>query len=60
MEDEVNIVDNLAITLILVFVPEVYYGIRDNKEVFYKNQSRNGIHTSSWTRLFVDFVSEIG
>jgi len=37
-EDEVNIVDYLAITAIRLFVPEVYYGIMDNKEVFYKNR----------------------
>jgi len=38
VEDEVNIVDYLAITAKRVFEPEVYYGIRDNKEVFYKNR----------------------
>gem|GEM_PF-1745649 len=38
VEDEVNIVDYLAITANRVFVPEVYYGIMDNKEVFYKNR----------------------
>jgi len=38
--DEVNIVDYLAITAIWVFVPEIYYGIRDNKEVFYKNRAK--------------------
>jgi len=38
VEDEVNIVDYLAITAIRVFVPEVYYEIRNNKEVFYKNR----------------------
>ena len=38
MEDEVNIVIYSAITAIRVFVPEVYYGIRDNKEVFSKNR----------------------
>jgi len=40
MEDEVNIVDYLAITANRVFVPEVYYGIRNNKEVFYKNKAK--------------------
>jgi len=34
VKDEVNIVDNLAITAIQVFMPEVYYEIRDNKEAF--------------------------
>ncbi|MGY4686592.1 KAP family P-loop NTPase fold protein [Petrotoga sp. DB-2] len=31
---EVNVADFLAITAIQVFVPEVYYGIRDNKDLF--------------------------
>jgi len=40
VEDEVNIVIYSAITAIRVFVPEVYYGIRNNKEVFYKNREK--------------------
>ncbi len=34
VKEEVNIMDFLAITAIQVFIPEIYYGIRDNKEVF--------------------------
>ncbi len=34
IKDEVNVADFLAITAIQVFVPEVYYGIRDNKDLF--------------------------
>jgi len=34
VKDEVNIIDFLAITGIQVFIPEVYYGIRDNKDIF--------------------------
>ncbi len=34
VKDEVDIMDFLAITGLQVFVPEVYYGIRDNKEEF--------------------------
>ncbi len=34
VKDEVNAIDFLAITGIEVFIPEVYYGIRDNKDVF--------------------------
>jgi len=34
VKDEVNIVDFLAMTAVQVFIPEVYYGIRDNKDVF--------------------------
>jgi predicted KAP-like P-loop ATPase len=34
VKNEVNIADFLAITAIQVFVPEVYYGIRDNKDLF--------------------------
>ena len=34
VKNEVNVVDFLAITAIQVFVPEVYYGIRDNKDFF--------------------------
>ena len=34
VKGEVNAIDFLAITGIQVFIPEVYYGIRDNKDVF--------------------------
>ena len=34
VKDEVNPVDFSAITAIQVFMPEVFYGIRDNKEIF--------------------------
>jgi predicted KAP-like P-loop ATPase len=34
VKDEVNVVDFLTITAIQVFIPEVYYGIRDNKDLF--------------------------
>ena len=34
VKDEVNAIDFLAITGIQVFIPEVYYGIRDNKDIF--------------------------
>jgi len=34
IKDEVNVADFLAITAIHVFFPEVYYGIRDNKDLF--------------------------
>ena len=34
VKNEINIADFLAITAIQVFVPEVYYGIRDNKDLF--------------------------
>lgn len=34
VKGEVNAIDFLAITAIQVFIPEVYYGIRDNKDVF--------------------------
>ena len=34
VKDEVNVVDFLAMTAVQVFIPDVYYGIRDNKEVF--------------------------
>jgi len=34
VKDEVNPVDFLAITAIQVFMPEVFYGIRENKEIF--------------------------
>jgi len=40
VKGEVNIIDFLAITVIQVFLPEVYYGIRDNSEVF------TGIYTN--------------
>lgn len=33
-KEEVNITDFLAITAVQVFIPEVYYGVRENKEVF--------------------------
>ena len=34
VKNEVNVADFLAITAIQVFLPEVYYGIRDNKDLF--------------------------
>lgn len=34
VKDEVNPIDFLAITAIQIFTPELYYGIRDNKDVF--------------------------
>jgi len=34
VKGEVNAIDFLAITGIQVFMPEVYYGIRDNKDIF--------------------------
>lgn len=42
---EVNVIDFFAITGIQVFIPEVYYGIRDNKDIFlgiyYPNYENN-------------------
>lgn len=34
VRNEVNIIDFLAITAIQVFIPDVYHGIRDNKDIF--------------------------
>jgi len=34
VKGEVNAIDFLAITGIQVFIPDVYYGIRDNKDIF--------------------------
>jgi len=34
VKDEVNTIDFIAITAIQAFIPEVYYGIRDNKDIF--------------------------
>jgi len=34
VKGEVNTIDFLAITGIQVFIPEVYYGIRDNRDIF--------------------------
>src|SRR3990167_38798 len=34
VKGEVNAIDFLAITALQVFIPEVYYGIRDNKDIF--------------------------
>lgn len=34
VKDELNTIDFLAISAIQVFIPEVYYGIRDNKDIF--------------------------
>ncbi|MDK2789456.1 MAG: hypothetical protein PWP07_2701 [Epulopiscium sp.] len=34
VKGEVNAIDFFAITAIQVFIPEVYYGIRDNKDIF--------------------------
>jgi len=34
VKDDVNSIDFFAITAIQVFIPDVYYGIRDNKDIF--------------------------
>jgi len=34
LRNEVNVIDFLAITAIEVFEPEIYYGIRDNDDIF--------------------------
>jgi predicted KAP-like P-loop ATPase len=34
VKNEVNPIDFLAITGLQVFIPEIYYGIRDNKDIF--------------------------
>ena len=34
VKGEVNAIDFFAITAIQVFIPDVYYGIRDNKDIF--------------------------
>ena len=41
VKDNVNPIDFFAITAFQVFIPDVYYGIRDNKDLF------SGIFTSS-------------
>ena len=45
VKGEVNAIDFLAITGIQVFIPEVYYGIRDNKDIL------SGVYSerSLWT-----------
>lgn len=34
VKDEVNVVDFISITAIQIFIPRIYYEIRDNKDVF--------------------------
>jgi predicted KAP-like P-loop ATPase len=43
VKDEVNVIDFFAITSIQVFIPEAYYGIRDNKDIFTGVYSDHGI-----------------
>jgi len=49
VKDEVNVVDFLAIIGIQVFIPDVYYGIRDNKDIF-AGASETGRTTASQTQ----------
>ena len=44
VKDDVNPIDFFAITTIQVFAPEVYYGIRDNKDIF------SGVSDSAYGR----------
>ena len=44
VKGEVNAIDLLAITGIQVFTPEIYYGIRDNKDIF------SGVFDSTYER----------
>lgn len=44
IKDDVNPIDFFAITAIQVFAPEVYYGIRDNKDIF------SGVSDSAYRR----------
>lgn len=44
VKDEVNVVDFFALTAIQVFMPEVYDGIRDNKDIFL------GVHDSNYEK----------
>jgi len=34
VKEELNVIDFIAISAIQVFIPEIYYGIRDNKDIF--------------------------
>lgn len=44
VKDEVNVADFFALTAIQVFMPEVYDGIRDNKDIFL------GVHDSNYEK----------
>lgn len=62
VKDEVNFVDYLAITAIQVFMPEVYYGIRDNKEVFIGVHNQYYSHSDNYSNLYrsiEDFYKKI-
>lgn len=44
IKDEVNVVDFFVLTAIQVFMPEVYDGIKDNKDIF------SGVHDSNYEK----------
>jgi len=59
---EVNAIDFLAITGIQVFIPEVYYGIRDNKDIFsgvYSDYGRSDVTKEQDKKCCDEIISRV-
>jgi predicted KAP-like P-loop ATPase len=59
VKNEINIIDFLAITAIQVFMPVVFYGIRDNKDIFsgvMESSYGSGEHIKEQTKARCDEI----
>lgn len=62
VKGEVNAIDFLAITGIQVFIPEVYYGIRDNKDIFsgvYSDYGRSDVTKEQDKKRCDEIISRV-
>jgi len=62
VKGEVNAIDFLAIIGVQVFIPEVYYGIRDNKDIFsgvYSDRGRNGVTKEQYKKRCDEIISSV-
>ena len=62
VKGEVNAIDFLAITGIQVFIPEVYYGIRDNKDIFsgvYSDYGRSDVTKDQDKKRCDEIISRV-
>jgi len=62
VKGEVNAIDFLAITGIQVFIPEVYYGIRDNKDIFsgvYSDHRRSDVTKEQDKKRCDEIISRV-
>jgi len=59
VKGEVNPIDFLAITAIQVFIPEVYYEIRDNKDIFTRVSDYGYRRSDAWKEQVKKLCDEI-